>query len=86
MPRLDRLRKTLLARRRERPPVRRDDKVIAAWNGLMIRALARGGSILHRDEYVAAAEKAAAASKMVKNDAEWSGSDFVKQSDALSKG
>src|ERR1017187_4565038 len=33
-----------------------------------------------------AAQKAAAASKMVKSDAEWSGSDFVKQSDALSKG
>ncbi len=32
-----------------------------------------------------AAQKAAAAAKVVKNDAEWSGDDFVKQSDALSK-
>jgi dihydroorotate dehydrogenase subfamily 1 len=33
-----------------------------------------------------AAQKAAAAAKVVKSDGEWSGDDFVKQSDALSKG
>ena len=32
-----------------------------------------------------AAQKAAAAGKMVKSDAEWTGSDFVKQSDALAR-
>jgi dihydropyrimidine dehydrogenase (NADP+)/dihydropyrimidine dehydrogenase (NAD+) subunit PreA len=32
-----------------------------------------------------AAQKAASAAKVVKSDAEWSGSDFVKQSDALSR-
>jgi uncharacterized protein len=39
--------------------VARDDKIITAWNGLMIGALARGGAILHRDDYIRAAEKAA---------------------------
>jgi dihydropyrimidine dehydrogenase (NADP+)/dihydropyrimidine dehydrogenase (NAD+) subunit PreA len=33
-----------------------------------------------------AAQKAAAATKVVKSDGEWSGDEFVKQSDALSKG
>jgi dihydropyrimidine dehydrogenase (NADP+)/dihydropyrimidine dehydrogenase (NAD+) subunit PreA len=33
-----------------------------------------------------AAQKAAAAAKVVKSDGEWSGDEFVKQSDALSKG
>jgi dihydropyrimidine dehydrogenase (NADP+)/dihydropyrimidine dehydrogenase (NAD+) subunit PreA len=33
-----------------------------------------------------AAQKAAAAQKTVKNDAEWTGDEFVKQSDALSQG
>src|SRR6188508_1032701 len=33
-----------------------------------------------------AAQKAAAAAKVVKSDGEWTGDDFVKQSDALSKG
>jgi uncharacterized protein YyaL (SSP411 family) len=35
------LRAKLLAARRERTPPARDDKIIAAWNGLMIGALAR---------------------------------------------
>ena len=33
-----------------------------------------------------AAQKAAAAAKVVKSDGEWTGDEFVKQSDALSKG
>jgi hypothetical protein len=33
-----------------------------------------------------AAQKAAAAGKTVKSDAEWSGEEFVKQSDALARG
>lgn len=49
----------LLAARQERRAPARDDKILAAWNGLMIRALARGGVILEKPEYVEAAEKAA---------------------------
>ena len=57
--RLNVLGRKVLAKRQERTPVPRDDKVLAAWNGLMIRALARGGVILKRENYVQAAEKAA---------------------------
>ncbi len=38
---------------------RLDDKIISAWNGLMIDALARAGQILERPEYVKAASRAA---------------------------
>jgi hypothetical protein len=51
--------KKLLAARQQRRAPARDDKILAAWNGLMIRALARAGVILEKPEYVQAAEKAA---------------------------
>ena len=57
--RLVELRGTLLKARRQRPPLLRDDKVLTNWNGLMIQSLARGGALLQRPDYVAAAEKAA---------------------------
>ncbi len=57
--RLEAMRAKLLARRRQRPPVPRDDKIVAGWNGLMIASLARGGAILKRDNYVRSAAKAA---------------------------
>jgi uncharacterized protein len=49
----------LLLNRQTRRPVARDDKVLAAWNGLMIRALARSSQLLSNDAYLHAAEKAA---------------------------
>ncbi len=49
----------LRARRARRPRPHLDDKVIAAWNGLMISAFARGASVLGDRSYLAAATKAA---------------------------
>ncbi|MGE5192551.1 MAG: DUF255 domain-containing protein [Deltaproteobacteria bacterium] len=57
--RLADLNKKLLAVRQQRPAPARDEKILAAWNGLMIRTLARAGVILEKPEYVQAAEKAA---------------------------
>ncbi|HSW00672.1 MAG TPA: thioredoxin domain-containing protein [Sedimentisphaerales bacterium] len=50
----------LLTRRNSRPRPHRDDKIITSWNGLMISALAKGGSVLGEARYVQAATKAAA--------------------------
>ena len=57
--RLQSLRSKLLKTRsvRERPLL--DDKVLTAWNALMIRALAESGRILGRPGDIAAAERAA---------------------------
>lgn len=53
-------RKPLMEERSARIRPFRDDKIIAAWNGLMIAALARGSKILKEPAYLEAAEKAAA--------------------------
>ena len=45
--------------RRTRAPLHCDDKVLAAWNGLMIAALARAGLTFDEPRYLRAAEKAA---------------------------
>jgi uncharacterized protein YyaL (SSP411 family) len=57
--RLDRLNAALLAARARRDQPARDDKVLAAWNALMISALARAGLALDRPDYTAAATRAA---------------------------
>ncbi|MEZ6057375.1 MAG: DUF255 domain-containing protein [Planctomycetaceae bacterium] len=49
----------LLKTRNQRAPLLKDDKVLASWNGLMIRALAHGSRTLNRPDYLAAAEKGA---------------------------
>ena len=57
--RLDWIRGTLLAYRDSRPRPSRDDKVVAAWNGLAIGALAEAGVLLDRPDLVTAATQAA---------------------------
>jgi uncharacterized protein YyaL (SSP411 family) len=56
---LDRSRETLLTIRSKRSRPHLDDKIIAAWNGLMISAYARAGAVLQEDRYLKAAERAA---------------------------
>ena len=49
----------LLERRATRPQPARDDKALAAWNGLAIAALAEAGRLLGEERYTAAAVSAA---------------------------
>jgi uncharacterized protein YyaL (SSP411 family) len=57
--RLDRIRGALLAARDGRTRPARDDKVVAAWNGMAIAALAEAGLLFYRPDLIAAAENAA---------------------------
>lgn len=52
-------REILLEKREHRKRPHLDDKVITAWNGLMISALARGGAILANPDLIIAAQAAA---------------------------
>ncbi len=57
--RFERVRSALLAARAARPRPARDDKVVAAWNGLAIAALADAGLVFDRADLVEAARGAA---------------------------
>ncbi len=54
-PRLEHVRERLLSARETRVRPERDDKVVAAWNGLAISGLCDAGRLLGREEYVDAA-------------------------------
>ena len=56
---LDKAKKFLFKVRKVRPHPFKDDKIITAWNGMMIEAFARSGFYLRRDDYLEAAVKAA---------------------------
>jgi uncharacterized protein YyaL (SSP411 family) len=56
---LGRARQTLLVIRSKRPRPHLDDKIITAWNGLMISAYARAGAVLGKSAYLDAARNAA---------------------------
>jgi uncharacterized protein YyaL (SSP411 family) len=56
--RWNRVRETLKQARSSRTYPGRDDKAVAAWNGLAITALTRAGVVLGKPEYVEAAEAA----------------------------
>ncbi len=49
----------LLLERNLRPRPYRDDKILTAWNGMMIRAFARAGAVLDEPRYTQAARQAA---------------------------
>jgi uncharacterized protein len=57
---LERSRKKLFELRSKRPRPHLDDKVIVAWNGLMISALARAAQVFDDPHYLQAAQRSAA--------------------------
>lgn len=52
-------RTVLRERRATRPKPHRDDKIVTAWNGLMIAALAKASAVLSSEKYTDAAKSAA---------------------------
>jgi uncharacterized protein len=54
---LERGRQVLFEARSTRVRPARDEKVLASWNGLMLRALAEAGAVLNRPDFLAAATR-----------------------------
>lgn len=57
--RWNRLRTKLMTARAVRPRPGRDDKIVASWNGLTIRALVDAGSVCNRPDWIECATRAA---------------------------
>ncbi|MFB9375653.1 thioredoxin domain-containing protein [Kineococcus gynurae] len=57
--RFARVRERLAAARADRPQPGRDDKVVLAWNGLAVAALAEAGAVFGRPDLLVAARRAA---------------------------
>jgi uncharacterized protein YyaL (SSP411 family) len=56
---IDETSRALFAARATRPRPHLDDKILTAWNGMMISAFARAGAVLDEPRYAAAARRAA---------------------------
>jgi uncharacterized protein YyaL (SSP411 family) len=56
---IERGKRTLFEAREKRVKPRRDDKILTAWNGLMLASMADAGAVLNRQDYVQAAAEAA---------------------------
>ena len=56
---MDAIRERLRVFRLERTALHKDDKILTAWNGLMIAALAKAGLALNESSYLEAAKRAA---------------------------
>ncbi len=56
--RLDSSRARLIQARERRVHPGRDEKILAAWNGLMIKGMARAGRLLGRADFIRSAERA----------------------------
>ncbi len=56
--RLDSARSILLQQREQRPPPGRDEKVLTAWNALMIKGMARAARVLCQPDYLTSAQRA----------------------------
>ena len=56
--RLERARQKLLTQRSKRVRPGRDEKILCAWNALMIRGMARAGRLLDQPAWIASAEQA----------------------------
>ena len=55
---IDHIRKQLRTYRQSRTSLHKDDKILTAWNGLMIAALAKAGLVLEEPRYLEAAGRA----------------------------
>ena len=58
--RIEGIRSTLFAEREKRTRPGRDEKILAAWNGLMLRSFAFAARVLNREDYREVAERNAA--------------------------
>ncbi|MHA2392349.1 MAG: thioredoxin domain-containing protein [Promethearchaeota archaeon] len=55
---IEKIRDKLFQVRKRRVHPHRDEKILTDWNGLMIAALAKGGAVFQKEEYLSAAKNA----------------------------